>query len=309
MPDKPSPAESARLLKLATAASVATAMLLIVVKALAYWRTGSVSILASFVDSLMDSGASVLNLIAVRYALAPADRAHRFGHGKAESIAALGQGTFIIASGVYLIVEALQRLLAPQPLQAFGLGVAVMLFTIAITALLLLVQGYVIRRTHSAAIRADSLHYRTDLLTNSAVLLALLLAQFGWPGLDPLFALAVAGYILWSARRIMADALQELLDRELPESQRDAVIGLALAHPEVRGVHDLRTRSAGRVDFMELHLELDDHITLLRAHRISDEVAASIRETYAGADVVIHQDPVGIAEPQLDAQIEEAEHN
>lgn len=309
MPDKPSPAESARLLKLATAASVATAMLLIVVKALAYWRTGSVSILASFVDSLMDSGASVLNLIAVRYALAPADRAHRFGHGKAESIAALGQGTFIIASGVYLIVEALQRLLAPQPLQAFGLGVAVMLFTIAITALLLLVQGYVIRRTHSAAIRADSLHYRTDLLTNSAVLLALLLAQFGWPGLDPLFALAVAGYILWSARRIMADALQELLDRELPESQRDAVIGLALAHPEVRGVHDLRTRSAGRVDFMELHLELDDHITLLRAHRISDEVAASIRETYAGADVVIHQDPVGIAEPQLDAQIEEAEDN
>ncbi len=305
--DALTPAQSARLLKLATNASVTAAVLLILVKAVAYWETGSVSILASFVDSLMDSGASLLNLVAVRYALAPADHAHRFGHGKAESIAALGQATFIIGSGLFLVIEAVKRLLEPQPLQAFGLGVAVMVFTIAVTAVLLLIQGYVIRRTHSAAIRADSLHYRTDLLTNAAVLLALVLAQVGWPGMDPVFALAVALYILASARRIMADAFNELLDRELPEARREAVLAIARGHPEVRGVHDLRTRSAGRVEFMELHLELDDHLPLVQAHRIADEVAAAIRAGNPSADVVIHQDPVSIAEPLLDQQIEEAE--
>ncbi len=305
--DALTPAQSARLLRLATNASVITAAVFITVKAVAYWETGSVSILASFVDSLMDAGASLLNLIAVRYALAPADRAHRFGHGKAESIAALGQGTFIIGSGLFLIIESVRRLLDPQPLEAFGLGVAVMVFTIALTAVLLLIQGYVIRRTHSAAIRADSLHYRTDLLTNSAVLLALVLAQVGWPGMDPVFALAVALYILTSARRIMADAFNELLDRELPEARRSAVLAIAGGHPEVRGVHDLRTRSAGRVEFVELHLELDDHLPLLQAHRIADEVADTIRDGNPAADVVIHQDPVSLAEPLLDTQIEEAE--
>ena len=305
--DALTPAQSARLLRLATNASVITAAVFIAVKAVAYWETGSVSILASFVDSLMDAGASLLNLIAVRYALAPADRDHRFGHGKAESIAALGQGTFIIGSGLFLIIESVRRLLDPQPLQAFGLGVAVMAFTIALTAVLLLIQGYVIRRTHSAAIRADSLHYRTDLLTNSAVLLALVLAQVGWPGMDPVFALAVALYILASARRIMADAFNELLDRELPEARRSAVLAIAGGHPEVRGVHDLRTRSAGRVEFVELHLELDDHLPLLQAHRIADEVADAIRDGNPAADVVIHQDPVSLAEPLLDTQIEEAE--
>jgi ferrous-iron efflux pump FieF len=305
--DALTPAQSARLLRLATNASVTTAAVFIAVKAVAYWETGSVSILASFVDSLMDAGASLLNLIAVRYALAPADRAHRYGHGKAESIAALGQGTFIIGSGLFLIIESVRRLLDPQPLQAFGLGVAVMAFTIAVTAVLLLIQGYVIRRTHSAAIRADSLHYRTDLLTNSAVLLALVLAQVGWPGMDPVFALAVALYILASARRIMADAFNELLDRELPEARRSAVLAVAGGHPEVRGVHDLRTRSAGRVEFVELHLELDDHLPLLQAHRIADEVADAIRDGNPAADVVIHQDPVSLAEPLLDTQIEEAE--
>jgi ferrous-iron efflux pump FieF len=301
------PEESARLLKLATSASICVALLLIATKAVAYWQTASVSILASLVDSLMDSGASLLNLIAVRYALAPADRAHRFGHGKAESIAALGQSAFIFASGAYLIYEAVQRLLAPRPLEAFGLGIAVMLFTIAATVALLALQGYVIRRTHSAAIRADSLHYRTDVLTNAAVLLALLLAQFGWTGVDPLFALAVAVYILISAWRIMGDAFNELLDRELPESRRQEILAIASAHDKVRGVHDLRTRTSGRVEFVELHLELDDHLPLVEAHRIADEVENAIIDAMPRADVVIHQDPVSIAEPQLDEQVARVE--
>jgi ferrous-iron efflux pump FieF len=251
----------------------------------------------------MDSGASLLNLVAVRYALAPADRKHRFGHGKAESISALAQSALIILSGIYLLVEALRRLQSPRELPTLELGIAVMLFTIVMTLALLALQGYVIRRTHSAAIRADALHYRTDLLTNSAVILALVLAQWGWTGMDPLFAAGIAVYILLSARRIMADAFNELLDRELPEPQRQLIHETANRHPAVHGIHDLRTRSAGRVDFVELHLELDGDMPLRQAHHIADEVAAAIRRALPGADVVIHQDPAGLRERRLEERL------
>jgi len=298
----------ARLLRLASNASVGVALLLIAAKTWAWWHTQSVSILASLIDSLMDSGASVLNLIAVRYALMPADRNHRFGHGKAESIAALLQGLLIVGSGLFLIAEAVQRLLVPAPLGTAGLGIAVMLFTIAVTLGLLALQNHVIRRTQSAAIRADALHYRTDVLTNSAVLLALLLAQFGWTGGDPLFALGIAVYILLAARTLIATALNELLDRELPASRRALILSVARAHPQVRGVHDLRTRTAGRVEFVELHLELDDELPLIRAHRIGDEVVAAIHSQLPNADVIIHHDPVSLDEQHRDQELTPQEH-
>jgi ferrous-iron efflux pump FieF len=171
--------ESAQLLGLATRLSVATATVAIAAKGYAWWQTDSVAVLASLVDSLMDAGASLLNLFAVCYALAPADASHRWGHGKAEAIAGLGQGLFIVASGLFLVNEAVQRLLDAEPLSAFPVGVAVMVLTIVLTAGLVAAQSYVIRRTRSPAIRSDSLHYRADLLTNAAVLLALVLAQFG----------------------------------------------------------------------------------------------------------------------------------
>jgi len=300
--------ESARLLRLATRLSVATATVLIAAKGYAWWQTDSVAVLASLVDSLMDAGASLLNLFAVRYALAPADASHRWGHGKAEAIAGLGQGLFIVASGLFLVNEAVQRLLNPEPLSAFPVGVAVMVLTIVLTAGLVAAQSYVIRRTRSPAIRADSLHYRADLLTNAAVLLALVLAQFGWMGVDPLFALAVAAYTLKAAWDIMADAVSELLDQELPASKREQIIGIARGHSQVRGVHDLRTRSAGRVDFIELHLELDDHMPLIVAHEVSDAVEGAIMAAIPQADVMIHLDPVGLAEEQLDERIEAAEN-
>jgi ferrous-iron efflux pump FieF len=304
MPETASSADhSARLLKLATNASVTVALVLIAAKSYAWWQTQSVSILASLIDSLMDSGASLLNLIAVRYALMPADRNHRFGHGKAESIAALLQGLFIVASGLFLIVEATQRLLSPVPVSTAGLGIVVMLFTIAATLALLSLQAYVIRRTHSAAIRADALHYRTDVLTNSAVLLALVLAHFGWTGMDPLFALAIAVYILLAARTLIMDAVNELLDRELPEPRRQQILGIARAHPQVQGVHDLRTRAAGRVEFIEMHLELDEQMPLIKAHHIADQVVAAIRERIPTADVIIHQDPAGLNERRRDQQL------
>ena len=304
MSDTPlQPDQAARLLRLATTASVAVATILIGAKTVAYVETGAVSILASLIDSLMDAGASLLNLFAVRYALAPADRKHRFGHGKAESISALAQSTLIIASGLYLLFESILRLRDPRELPTLEIGIAVMLFTIIATLALLALQHYVIRRTGSAAIRADALHYRTDLLTNSAVILALLLSHWGWAGMDPLFACGIAAYILFTARRIMADAFNELLDRELPETRRRLIYDTATAHAGVHGIHDLRTRSSGRIDFIELHLELEGDMPLRQAHRIADEVADAIRHEIPSADVVIHQDPADLPEIRQDESL------
>ena len=304
MSDTPlQPDQAARLLRLATTASVAVAAMLIGAKTVAYLETGAVSILASLIDSLMDAGASLLNLFAVRYALAPADRKHRFGHGKAESISALAQSTLIIASGLYLLFESVLRLRDPRELPTLEIGIAVMLFTIVATLALLALQHYVIRRTGSAAIRADALHYRTDLLTNSAVILALLLSQWGWAGMDPLFACGIAGYILFTARRIMADAFNELLDRELPETRRRLIYDTATRHAGVHGIHDLRTRSSGRIDFIELHVELEGDMPLRQAHRIADEVEAAIRHEIPNADVVIHQDPADLPEIRQDESL------
>lgn len=284
-------------------ASVAVAAVLITAKALAFLATGSVSLLASLVDSLIDSAASLINLFAVRYALTPADHEHRFGHGKAESLAGLMQTLFIVASSAYLIHEAIHRLFEPEPVARYGLGIAVMVFSLLATTGLVTFQRYVIRRTHSAAIKADSLHYQADLLGNAAVLLALFLAQWGWSIADPILALFIAAYLLFSTREIITQALNELLDRELPEEQRLMILQIAGDHPSVQGVHDLRTRRAGRTVIVQLHIELDDQMPLIQSHHVADEVEAAIRARVRGADVVIHQDPVGIVEPRLDEKV------
>lgn len=295
------PDELARLLHLATTASVATATLLIVAKLGAWLVTESVSVMASLVDSLMDAGASLVNLVAVRYSLQPADSDHRFGHGKAESLAGLVQAAFIAGSAVFLSLHAVDRLIHPQPLTRIGAGIAVMVFAMAVTGVLLALQRYVIRRTQSTAIRADALHYATDLATNGATLLALLLAALGWPGLDPLFALAIAAYILYSAYRIARDAIDLLMDHELPPEERMRIRRVAETVPGVLGVHELRTRRSGQMPVIQLHLELADELPLIEAHRISDAVEDAVREIYPQADVIIHQDPVslGLEGPQV----------
>ncbi|MEP1472969.1 MAG: cation diffusion facilitator family transporter [Halieaceae bacterium] len=301
--------ESARLLKLATYASVTTAIILIVAKLAAYIVTNSVSVLASLIDSLLDAAASIINLFAVRYALEPPDNEHRFGHGKAESIAGLAQSMFIAGSGVFLIIESIERLAKPAPINELGLGLAVMVFAIAATLVLLAIQHYVIRRTQSVAIKADSLHYKTDLLTNTAIILALVLSQLGWYGMDPLFALGVAIYILYSAWKIAREAFNDLLDRELPEEKRQEIIRIATDHPQVMGAHDLRTRVSGRTVYIQLHLELDDQMRLLESHRIADNREAALRKAIPGADIVIHQDPAGIVERRIDDTIETTDTN
>lgn len=289
--DRDAAVARARLLHLVTWASTATALLLVGVKFAAWLKTGSLSVMASLVDSLMDGAASLINLLAVRYSLKSADADHQFGHGKAEALAGLGQASFISGSAIFLLIHAAERLSNPQPLHSLDLGIAVMVFAILATLLLLLFQGHVIRRTGSSAIRADALHYRTDLLSNTASIAALFFTAAGFTLFDPLCAVGIAGYILYSAWQIGREAMQVLMDRELPAATRQAVCDIALAHPTVLGLHDLRTRQSGQTLLIQLHLDLDQNLPLARAHRVAKEVEHAIMASFPLADVIIHQDP------------------
>lgn len=281
-------------MRLATYASVCVALVLVFAKLVAWGVSDSVSLLATLIDSTLDVLASLVNLLAVRHAVSPADKEHRFGHGKAEALAGLGQAAFVTGSAGFLLLESVRRMIDPVPLESYGIGVVVMLFSMLATVLLLAFQRHVIRRTDSTAIKADALHYRTDLLVNASVIVALWLSVQGWPGFDPLFAIGIAVYILSSAREIVRQSLDHLMDRELPNAERENIGRIARAHEEVRGMHDLRSRRSGTVSFLQLHLELDDDLTLLQAHRISDEVEDSLKEAYPGAQVLIHIDPVSV---------------
>ena len=296
-PSRVTPEEAGHLMRLATYASVSVATILILAKLFAWSQSGSVSLLATLVDSVLDVLASLVNLLAVRHALAPADREHRFGHGKAEALAGLGQAVLITGSALFLIFESIQRMLSPVAIQGHEYGMGVMVFSIIMTLLLLSFQRHVIMRTDSTAIRADALHYRTDLLVNASVLLALVLSRWGWPGFDALFAAGIAVYILYSAWEIITHAFDHLMDRELPDEDRNAIQQIALDHEQVLGVHDLRTRRSGIDTFMQMHIELDDDFKLLQAHRIAEEVEAAVIAAYPEAEVIIHLDPISIVGP------------
>lgn len=286
------PARAARLLKLATRASVMTAVVLMVVKLGAWWITESVSVMASLIDSMMDGLASILTLAAVRYSLQPADEEHRFGHGKAEPLAGLAQSAFVAGSALFLVLHAVDRLVHPQPVLAPEIGIGVMMFAALATLALLAIQRHVIRVTGSTAIRADSLHYVADLLTYLSIIVALILAGMGVRGVDPLIAILIAIFIVYSAWQIGREAINMLMDRELPDDEKAAIVAITRRHPEVLGIHELRTRRSGQLYIIQLHLELPAHMQLVEAHRIADEVEAEIKDLYPAADVLIHQDPV-----------------
>ena len=289
------PTQAATLMRRATYASVSVAAVLIVVKALAFSLTGSVSLLATLFDSSLDLLASLVNLFAIRHALTPADHEHRFGHGKAEALAGLGQSLLVAGSAIFLVVESSRRLQDPAPLDAWLPGVAVMVFATALTLALVMYQRYVLARVDSTAISADSLHYRADLLVNIGVIAALCLSTWGWPGFDAVIALFIAVYILASISDVLRQSLDHLMDRELPDSQRDEVERLVLAHSDVRGMHDLRSRRSGTRRFLQLHLELDDDLSLFRAHAIADEVELALLQAFPDAEILIHIDPVSVS--------------
>jgi ferrous-iron efflux pump FieF len=272
---------------------------------LAIWLiTGSVAVLGTLVDSGLDAIASIVTIVSIRQAAQPPDRAHRYGHGKAEAIGALIQGGFVLGSAFVLLGEAMRRLITPQPIAQSAVGIAVLLFAILLTAALIGFQHHIVRRTGSIAISADSLHYRTDLLMNLAVILAMLLVEAtGWPMIDPLFGVGVVCLLLYSAVKMARRALDMLMDRELPAESRSRIRKLALGHPKAHNVHDLRTRRAGSNVFIELHLELDGDLNLEQAHDITDQVEARIRAAFPEADILVHQEPAGLEDARLDAII------
>ena len=296
------------LVRRATYAAVAVATTLILAKLVAWAQTGSVAVLASLLDSILDVVASLLTLIAVRHSLTPADKEHRFGHGKAEPLAGLGQAAFIAGSSTLLLLEAGRRLWRPHPVEAVNVGIAVMVLSIVLTMGLVWYQRRVIAKTNSLAISGDSLHYVGDVLANLAVIVGLLLTSlFGWLFVDSLFGAGIALFLYYNAWRIAAKSMAMLMDHEMPDPDRDRILAIAADHPEVARVHDLRTRTSGPDRFIQFHLEMDGTMTLSQAHTISDNVEAAVLAAFPGAEIIIHQDPAGLDEghPDLVAAAEQ----
>ena len=284
-------------MRVAAIASVSVALVLIATKFAAWVLTDSVSLLSTLIDSFLDAAASILNLIAVHHALQPADREHRFGHGKAEPLASLAQSAFICGSAVFLLIEAGERIAHPRDIANTDIGYAVMVFSIVLTILLVAFQRYVVKKSGSVAIDADSLHYKTDVLINLGVMVSLFLSShFGWKYADPLIAIMIALYIVRGAWEIGKTALGILMDRELEDADRQKIREIVMAHEEVKGLHDLRTRSSGVHVFIQFHLELDGNMKLKQAHDISEDVERELMEAFPNAEVIIHEDPEGVEE-------------
>ena len=298
VPPPLSPAASARLTHFATVASVVVALALVTMKALAWTASGSVALLASLVDSGLDLLASLVTLFAVRYAAAPPDSKHRFGHGKAEAFASLMQAGLVFASAALIAREAIQAMTEPHVLRAEGWGVAVMIASIALTAALVAFQGHVVRRTGSVAISGDRAHYASDLGSNLVALAGVGAAAYlGLNSLDAPAGLLIAAILLWGAVGVFREAARQLMDRELSEDARARIKALVREDPRVVDVHQLRTRASGPYVHMQMHLDLDPQLSLEAAHKVIVDAERRILEAFPSADILIHPDPRGRAEP------------
>ena len=287
--------KAGRLMRRAAIASVAVSLFLLGIKTFAYFASHSVAMLASLADSALDLFTASINLVAIRQALTPADSEHRFGHGKAEPLAGLAQGAFITASALFLVIQAVNRILAPEPIDHSVEALIVMCIAIACAILLILYERRVVAQTGSLALEADQTHYLGDLATNVGVVLALVLSAYlGWTLADPVIAIAVASVMLWSALGVGRDSFNQLMDRELPDEERARIRRIAESHDAVKNVHDLKTRAAGLSTFIQLHLALDPDMPLREAHQVSDAVEQAILNAFPGAEVIIHQDPEGL---------------
>ncbi|MDA0781597.1 MAG: cation diffusion facilitator family transporter [Rickettsiales bacterium] len=283
--------EAVKLLKIATFMSVSVAILIIFIKLIAWFMTDSLSLLSSLIDSMLDVIASIVTFIAVRYSLQPADEDHRFGHGKAEDIAAFSQSVFIAGSGLFIFAEAIARFMNPQEVSNHIAGIGVMIISSLLTLMLLSYQKYVISKTNSGAIKADSLHYKTDLFVNLLVIISFVssvLFKLQW--IDPLLALIVAIHIFKSAFSVGKDAFDKLMDKEFSDDDRAKIIDCIMTSKNVKGVHDLRTRSSGIKPFIQFHLELDGNLSLINAHAISDDIEMKILKFLPNAEILVHLD-------------------
>jgi ferrous-iron efflux pump FieF len=284
----------AKLTARAALASVGVALFLLGLKAYAALETGSVAMLGSLADTGLDLLASLVTLFGVRVAAIPADRDHRFGHGKAEALAALAQVVIISVSAIGIGWRAVDRLVHGAETANAEYGIAVSAVAIALTLALVAYQRSVVRRTGSVAIQTDAVHYQSDLLLNLAVIAALALDQYlGFAGADPLFGLAIALWLIWGAWRASSRALDQLMDREWPEEKRMRFLAIASSRPEARGIHDLRTRSSGTRDFAQFHIWIDPQMSVADAHEVVEAIEGDLEREFPGCEVLIHLDPEG----------------
>ncbi len=287
-------AERAKLSSRAALASVALAVILLAAKGWAAAETSSTAMLGSLADTALDLVASIATLAGVTIAAQPADREHRFGHGKAEALVALGQVVLIGLSALWIAWRAIDRLINGRATEQMGLGIAVSIFAIGATVLLLAYQRRVIARTGSVAIRTDNIHYQSDLLLNSAVIAALLLDQWvGIRGADAAFGIAIAAWLLIGAFRASGLAINQLMDHEWPEAERARFLAAAADYPELAGLHDLRTRTSGTHQFAQFHVWVPGDWTVREAHDRMDRVEEQLQQRFPGTEILIHLDPDG----------------
>jgi ferrous-iron efflux pump FieF len=298
----------ARLTRSAAFASIAMALFLLGLKTWATWRTGSTAMLGSLADTGLDLVASLATLWGVWFAAQPADAEHRFGHGKAEALAAIFQVMLIVVSATAILFRAIARLASGAETAAAGDGIAVSVIAIAATFVLLWWQRRVIRRTGSVAIKADNVHYQSDLLLNLAVIAALVLDQYlGFAPADPLFGIAIAAWLMWGAWRAASEAVDQLLDREWPEDKRQRFVEIAARHPELSNLHDLRTRTSGAHDFVQFHVDLPGRMTVEQAHEVIERVERDLCGHFPDMELLIHIDPEGHVDEPGNPLVEEDE--
>lgn len=292
------------LKKMAAAASIGTALILCIIKAGAAFYTGSLSVLSSMIDSLSDVVSSMVTFAAVRFADKPLTDRHRYGYGKVECVSALVQAAFIVGSAAFILYDGVKRFINPVPMQQTTFGIVIMCISIGLTLLLIAFQKYVINKTKSKAIAADSMHYVVDILSNSAVILSLLVVHFlHWEWFDIVIAILIAVYLIFNAYEITVDALSEITDAEVDATIKEDILAMISQIDGVLGCHDFRSRVSGARMFIELHVEMDGNLTLFAAHEVADKVEAAIQNRFSHAQVIIHQDPHGIDEYRLDHQI------
>lgn len=285
--------------KIAAFAATATALLLVVLKLYAWMVTDASSMLASATDSMLDLFASLMNVVILHYALAPADDKHKFGHGKAESLAGLVQAAFVTGSAFILVFHGIDRIINPQVVVKTEVGIIVTVIAIVMTLLLVVLQRFVIAKTRSVAISADALHYQSDLFLNLGVLAALLLSSGYSKHADGVFTCAVGLFLLSGALKIIYLSVHNLMDHELSDEEITQITDIVVAHNDTLGVHELRTRQSGPLRFIQFHLELDDRLSLLEAHSIGETIEKEIEAKFSPCEVFIHHDPNSVVQEEL----------
>ena len=281
-----------QLIRVASYCSVATALILIVVKIFSFFMTNSLSLLSSLMDSGLDLGASIVSLIAIHQALVPADKEHRFGHGKAEALGGLAQGIIISLSGIFLLFETVHRLSNPAPLKRLDVGLSVMILSILLTFALIYFQRFVVRKTNSLAVDADNAHYTGDVIMNTGIIISMLFSYLlGWQWMDSLFAFFVALYLFYSAYRIISKVQSVLMDKELPLQMRNEIKKIVLSHKDIKRICDLRTRNAGMKSFVQFSIILNGEHTLRKTHSLCDHLENELKQILPNCEFFIHPEP------------------